>query len=127
MLIMVTAGLSGCATSEYIASRDFCSAEWHEIMPPKYEEQRKTLYREYDVYTGGETCKLVREYDKDNDVYKEVESCRPNVRTIREPYEAIVSVDVRKAERNAKIRACAINSCMRSHGNPECKFDRLSQ
>lgn len=103
--------LAACATPEYRQEQDICTAEWMQKIPPEYEQRLVNRTRAIEVPTGQTTCRKVGD----------VVQCQQIMRTEFIPYTTVETVDVNKARRDPKIRACTQSACMARYGNPECK------
>lgn len=104
--------LLGCGTPEYRAERSLCEAVWLERIPPRYERQIVERTRYEQVPTGRSTCTTTG--DKT--------TCVSEMRTIAIPYTTVETVDANAARRDAHIRACAAQACVKKYGNAECKL-----
>lgn len=103
--------MAGCGTPEFRAERSICAAEWMQKVPPKYENQIVERTRRVRVPTGPLICEgqgKRRHCERDTEV-REI------------TYNAIERVDVRKLERDIKIRECVQAACTAKFGNPQCK------
>lgn len=103
--------LASCGTPEYRAEKQQCEAEWMMKIPPKLRQQPVTRYRSEQRPTGQTTCTTSGA----------VTTCQEVMTTVSVPYTAIETVDVRKAQRDPQIAACAARACMAAYGNPDCE------
>ena len=101
---------AGCATPQFRAERAVCEAEWIERIPPVYEERLVNRTRYEQRPTGVTTCTT-----EDG-----VETCVAQMESVAVPYVAVETVDIRKAERDARIAACTRRACVAKYGNAEC-------
>lgn len=104
--------LAGCGTPEYQAERSLCEAVWLERIPPRYERRLVELMRYEKIPTGNTSCTTVGT----------TTNCTSEMRTIAIPYTTVETVDANAAVRNARIRACAAEACVKKYGNTECKL-----
>lgn len=103
--------LAGCGTPEYRAERTQCEAEWMLKIPPVYREELVTKYRSERRPSGETKC----------EVKGTTTLCQPVMETIQIPYTAIETVDIRKAQRDPQIKACAARACAAKFGNTKCE------
>lgn len=104
--------LVGCGTPEYRAERSLCEAVWLERIPPRYERRIVERTRYEEVPTGQTTC--TTDGDKT--------TCVSAMRTIAIPYTTVETVDANEPARDARIRACTAEACVKKYGNAECKL-----
>lgn len=104
--------LSSCGTPEYRAERTQCEAEWMLKIPPVHRQEPVTKYRSERRPTGEVNCEMVGTST----------ICQPVTETVSVPYTAIETVDIRKTQRDAQIKACAARACAAKYGNSQCEI-----
>lgn len=97
--------LAGCGAPEYGAERTQCEAEWLLKISPVHREEVVTKYRSERRPTGETKCEATCA----------TTLCEPVFETISVPHTAIETVDIRKTQRDAQIKACAAK-----YGNTAC-------
>lgn len=116
--------LSGCITPEYRAAENACKVRLLNELPPEYKTRPVTRVRYEEVPDGDETCTEEVTRDETNPekvVITKKTSCEQDTKTKEVSYVAIETVDVNRVERDALILECAVQACITSHGNAECK------
>lgn len=103
--------LSGCGTPEYRAERTQCEAEWMLKIPPVHRQEVVTKYRSEHRPTGEISC----------ETEGATTLCQPVMERVSVPYPAVETVDIRKAQRDPQIAACAARACMAKFGNSDCE------
>lgn len=103
--------LSGCGTPQYRAERTQCEAEWMLKIPPVHQQQPVTKYRSERRPTGETKCETTGA----------TTLCQPVMETVSVPYQTLETVDIRKAQRDPQITACAARACKAKFGNSNCE------
>lgn len=103
--------LAACGTPEYRAEQSQCRTTWNAKIPPRLERELYTRTETRRVPTGRTICRPQGNRTICDQVMRVESFSVPAVRT----------VDRNKPRRDAQIKACAQNTCLKKFGNPECK------
>lgn len=103
-----------CATPQFKAEEQSCSATWSAKIPPIFQQQLVNRTRTIQVPTGQMTCTY----------YGYTQQCNQIMRTEYIPYTAVETVDIRAPERNRHIASCTAAACSKKYGNAECKANK---
>jgi hypothetical protein len=111
--------LAGCATQEYQAAQNQCRPQAYRQYPVANQQRWETRSREVEVPTGKSKC-VTR-----NTGNNQTETICEDIKEKRyQNYQALVTVDVNTDPRDAMVKACAQDICMRQFGNPGCETGR---
>jgi hypothetical protein len=107
--------MTGCATKEYLNAQTECSPAAFQRYPVSNQQMYVQRTRSVQVATGAETCESRTE---GNRTYTR---CKPEMKTQSVPYQSLEWVDANTQARNAYLRNCTAQLCVKRFGNQECE------
>ncbi len=107
--------MTGCATKEYLNAQNECSPAAFRQYPVNSVQTYVQRTRSVQVPTGAEDCETRTE---GNRTYTR---CKPEMKTRSVPYQSLEWVDTNLQARNAYLKSCTAQVCLKRFGNQECE------
>jgi hypothetical protein len=115
LIICLSLLMTGCATKEYLNAQNECSPAAFQQYPVQNTQMYVQRTRSVQVATGAEDCETRTE---GNRTYTR---CKPEMRMQSVPYQSLEWVDTNTQARNAYLRSCTAQLCVKRFGNQECE------
>ena len=114
LIICLSLLMTGCATKEYLNAQTECSPAAFQRYPVSNKQMYVQRTKSVQVATGGETCETRTEGTR---TYTR---CKPEMKTQSVPYQSLEWVDTNTQARNAYLKSCTAQLCLKRFGNHEC-------
>lgn len=105
--------LASCATPQFQAEEQSCTALWMQKIPPRLTQQLVTRTNAVQVPNGQFSCTYIGY----------MQNCTQGMTTQYIPYTAVETVDLMASSRNPNIQSCTAKACEKKYGNPECEVN----
>ncbi|NUU02278.1 hypothetical protein [Herbaspirillum robiniae] len=119
LALAALSSLGGCATQEYLSAQNQCTPQAYRQYPVANQQRWETRSRQVEVPTGKTKC-----VTRTTGANQSETICEDIKEKRYQNYQALVTVDINADPRNALIKACTQDMCMRQFGNPDCETGR---